>query len=511
MQISYTKNYFKIYLWQGISLILNFLSMFIVVPYLTSDPPIYGIYTICISINIFLAYADLGFMAAGQKYAAEYFAIGNIKEELKVIGFTNFVLLIFLLLFSICFLFLSFHPELLIKNLIPGKQEAIASSLLLILAVFTPVTLLQRLLQMIFGIRLEDYIFQRINIIANLLKILSVLWFFRNGKYNIVGYFLFVQITSLLATFVTLLIARKRYNYDFSTLLKSIYFNKKVFYKIKNLAFTSLYLTFTWIIYYELDPAVIGKLFGAKKVAIYAIGLTSLSFFRTFLGIIFSPFSARFNHFIGLRDELSLRSFYLQVITLLAPIVVIPLLTITLLISPFILSWVGSNYLESVEITQFLILCNLFAFITYPTSLLMMAKEQQKDLYIISTLIPIVFWSGIIVTYNIWGLKSFAIFKLIAFWISAIAYYLIMLKFLNINFVKSLKEIFEPLLIPILFILISSFSIKGFLPYEKSKLNLLIVAISSGCLIMGSFILQYFLSSNWRNQIYKTIKAFQKS
>src|SRR5665647_996730 len=139
MKSSYTKNYLKIYLWQGVSLVLNFLAMFIVVPYLTSKPTIYGIYTICISISIFLSYADLGFMGAGQKFAAEYFARGERKEEIKVVGFTNFILLIFLLLFSIGFLFLSFHPGLLVKNIIPGKQEAIASSLLLILSLFTPV------------------------------------------------------------------------------------------------------------------------------------------------------------------------------------------------------------------------------------------------------------------------------------------------------------------------------------------------------------------------------------
>ena len=111
MQKSYTKNYLKIYLWQGVSLILNFLSMFIVVPYLTSEPVIYGIYTVCISISIFLAYADLGFMGAGQKYAAEHFARAEKKEEIKVIGFTAFILFVFLTLFSLVFLYLSFSSR----------------------------------------------------------------------------------------------------------------------------------------------------------------------------------------------------------------------------------------------------------------------------------------------------------------------------------------------------------------------------------------------------------------
>jgi O-antigen/teichoic acid export membrane protein len=509
MQNSYTKNYIKIYLWQGISLVLNFLSMFIVIPYLTSEPTIYGIYTVCISISIFLAYADLGFIGAGQKYAAEYFAKAESMEEIKVIGFTISVLIVFLLLFSGFFLFLSSQPELLLKNLTPGNQKTIASSLLLILALFTPVTMLQRLLQMIFGIRLEDYIIQRTNIVASLLKIISVLWFFKNTQYNIVGYFLFSQIINLIAALLTLLIARKRYKYDFKALFISIHFNRTVFLKTKNLAFTSLYLTFTWILYYELDPIAIGKLLGANQVAIYAIGITVLSFFRSILGIIFSPFSARFNHFIGLGDEGGLKLFYLQVITLLAPVTIIPIVVITLLAFPLILSWVGPDYIKSVEILKYLVLCNLFAFITYPTGMLLMAQERLKEMYFINTLIPIVFWCGILATYNFWGLKSFAIFKLIAFAMSAFVYYSIMLKFLNMSILKSLKEISRPIIFPLLFIIISSFLIRDILPCEKSKLNLLIVAISAGFLILSSFVIQYFLSAKWRDQISKILRTFQ--
>ena len=505
MQNSYTKNYLKIYFWQGVSLILNFLSMFIVVPYLTSEPAIYGIYTVCISISIFLAYADLGFMSAGQKYAAEYFARGEISEEIKVTGFTAFILIVFLLLFSVGFLILSFQPGLLIKDLIPGKQENIAHSLLLILALFTPVTILQRLLQIIFGIRLEDYIVQRSNIVASLLKILSVLWFFRSGQYNIVGYFLFSQIMSLLAAVLTLLIARQLYNYDFKLLLKAVHFNKRIFTKTKNLAFSSLYLTLTWILFYELDTIVIGKFFGVNQVAIYAIGLSVLSFFRSVLGIFYSPFSNRFNHFYAVGDRVGLKSFYLHVTIILAPIVVIPILTVSLLARPLVLSWVGANYTDSVEIVKLIVLCNLLAFVTYPGGILLVVQERIKEIYLVNTIIPFVYWSGIILSYSFLGLKSFAIFKLIAFSISAFYYYYLMLKILNISFIKSFKEIFLPILFPLLFLIVTTIIVKSYLPCEKSKLNFLIVSITAGCLILVSFIIQYFSSSRIRIYILKMI------
>lgn len=508
MQQSYTKNYLKIYLWQGVSLVLNFLSMFVVIPYLTSDPTTYGIYSVCISFSIFLAYADLGFMGAGQKYAAEYFAKGNKEEEIKVIGFTNFILLVFLILFSIGFFVLSRQPELLVKGIDTVNQYYIASSLLLILAVFTPTTLLQRLLQMIFGIRMEDFIVQRTNIIGSVFKILSVLWFFREGKYDIVGYFLFTQIINFIATLISLLIARKRYQYNFKLLLSCIYFNKAVYDKTKGLAFASLFMTVSWILYYELDSVSIGKFLGANQVAVYAIGLTVLSFFRSIFGILFSPFNVRFNHFVGSGDESVLKSFYLQIVTILAPMVVFPIIAIAILARPIVLTWVGADYEASIEIVQFLVFCNVFAFISYPTNFMLLAKERQKVLYFISTLLPFVFWIGIAVSIGLWGVKSFAVFKLVAFIISALVLFKLMIEYLELQLLDALKKIFSPMLFPILVLILGSFIVRSYLPQEKSKINLIIVAITIGVLIIVSFVIQYFVSVNWREQMNKTIRQF---
>lgn len=511
MQQSYTKNYLKIYLWQGVSLVLNFLSMFVVIPYLTSDPTTYGIYSVCISFSIFLAYADLGFMGAGQKYAAEYFAKGDKEAEVKVIGFTNFILAVFLLLFSAGFFILSQQPELLVKGIATINQKYVASSLLLILAIFTPTTLLQRLLQMIFGIRMEDFIIQRTTIIGSLFKILSVLWFFRAGNYDIVGYFLFTQIVNFLAAIITMLIARKRYNYNFRDLFHSIYFNKEVFDQTKGLAFASLFITVSWILYYELDSVAIGKFLGANQVAIYAIGLTVLSFFRSIFGIFFSPFNVRFNHFVGSGDESALKSFYLQIVIILGPVVVFPIIAIAILARPIVLTWVGVEYSSSIAVIQFLVFCNIFAFITYPTNFMLIAKEQQKTLYFVNTLLPFIFWAGIAFTIRSWGVNSFAVFKLVAFLFSAIVLFKLMIVYLNLTILDSVRKIFFPMLLPLLFLIFSSFLVRGYLPQEKSKINLLIVAIVMGGLILFSFVIQYFASKKWRQQISTTIGVFKNN
>jgi len=483
--------------------------MFIVVPYISSNKDIFGVYTICISITLFLSYADLGFMSAGQKYAAEHLVRGEADMEAKLIGFVSFILLIFLILFSLLFFYLSLHPWLLIRKLVPGVEFSIASTLLLILAISTPINLLQRIVQIIFGIRLEGYIVQRINIIGSLIRILSVLWFFRIGHYNIVGYFIFAQIILFLTVIIALISARRRYNYNFRLLAISIWFSKEIFSKTKRLAFSGLYLTIVWILYYEMDPTIIGKFIGAKEVAIYAIGLTLLSFFRGVLGILFFPFNNRWFHFIGANDVEGLKTFCLHVITITAPLVIIPIITITIFIKSFILSWVGVKYIGSVDIARYLVLCNLFAFISYPTSEILFAQERLRLITIFGTILPFVYWVGIVLTYPYLGLKAFAIFKLFIFGISGIAYGFIIIKFLNISFKRFLRKIFQPMLLPIIFLFVSAFIVKGFMPYGKSSLNLLIVTTTAGCLMLITFILLYFSSTDIRKYIVKIFQQYE--
>ena len=74
LQTNFNKNYIKIYFWRIFSVLTGFLSLLIVIPQLSFYKELYGIYSFCVSLNLYLAYADIGFLSAGQKYAAEEYA-----------------------------------------------------------------------------------------------------------------------------------------------------------------------------------------------------------------------------------------------------------------------------------------------------------------------------------------------------------------------------------------------------------------------------------------------------
>ena len=173
---SYTKKYLYTYFWQGISVILNLCSLLIVIPLISENKFIYGIYSICVSFSIFLNYADLGFVSAAVKYAGELYA-QNKREEIKFYGFSTFILIIFISLIVLTFIYFSYNPQILIKDIVKSNHLELASSLLLIQALFSYNVVLQKYTASVFQVRIEQYIFQRLSIVGNIIKISSVFYF----------------------------------------------------------------------------------------------------------------------------------------------------------------------------------------------------------------------------------------------------------------------------------------------------------------------------------------------
>lgn len=471
MNPSSLSKYLKIYLWQGISFILSFISMFIVMPFLTSNATVFGIYSVCVSFNIFLAYTDLGFLGAAQKYTSEYYIRNERENEIKMLGFVGFILTIFLSILSLLFLYFSFYPEIIIKNIVDNQHKIVAVSLLRAQALFTLIFVFQRLLQTIFLIRLEDFIIQRCFIVANIIRIISVMYFFRNGSYLIVEYYYFSQFVTFFAVLYATYLAKKKYNYDFLLLLKSFKWDNHYYRITKKLAFSSLFLTVCWIIYYESDTIAISKILGVNAVAIYVIGLTLLSFFRSILGIIFSPFNTSLNYYVGLSDFQGLEILFQKIIRFSAPVVVFPIIVLIAMASTFVSTWVGIQYHDSILIVQLLVSCNLFAFIAYPTSYFIIATEDIKALYYVSSMNVFIVWGLIALLLPYFGVTAFAIAKLVAFFAN------FTFCIIYINKKTTLHPHATSFAITLFLFALGaffiSFYVSQYLPVEKSKLNFL--------------------------------------
>ena len=501
MQKFYRDNYIKIYFWKFISIITGFLSLLVVVPHLSNEPELYGIYSFCISFTLYLTYADIGFLNAGQKYAAEAYARNNRKEELEIFGFTAAILILMTLPFAILMLFFSFNPDLLMTGL-SEKGRGIIGRIFFIFATVLPFQIIiQRLVQSILIIRIKDYISMRIDVFFNLIKLGSVFFFFTADAYLIVEYYLFTSLITLLSSVIILMVIKKYEDYDFLFFLKSIRFRKKEFSLVKKLAYSSLALSLGWLIYYELDLIIIGKYFGPNEVAIYAIGFTFLNFLRTLWNSVFSPFSQRFNHFAVLNSDVELKKLIKTIIDYTLPLCILVIFTLFLASEKITYYWVGESYSDSINLMQILIIGTVFACVNFPASFYFNAKTRYKFIYALALILPVTFLLIITLLLPRYGLLAIAISKSLSMFlgflismvgISHIYNPIIAFKkwFINSSIMCWIISYIFPLILNNLFI-----------SQEKNSISLVILLFTLAVVILISYFLLLLTKQQQRNDL----------
>ena len=412
MQASYTKNYIQTYIWKSLSFVVGFLSLFVVVPFLSSNKELYGLYTFCASFQLYLTYADIGFLSAGQKYAAECFAKDDREGETKIFGFVGFILLCLIIPFSVFLCYAAFNPGIIITDLSP-ENIPIVRLLFLTIAIVSPIqVLLQRVSQSVLTIRVKDFVSSRIDIVGSLVKICSVLFFFTGGRYMICEYFLFINCVTIVCCLITIGIIRRTENYHFRDIILSIRWSKPIFDQIKYLAFSSLGATVAWLLYYELDLIFIGKLFSITDVAYYSVCFTLLNFIRNISNIIYGPYSQRFNHFVALNDESSLKRLLHTIVKNTYPLYVFGCCLLSSISFYFIMLWVGEDYIPSVPILSILAFFFVFQYITQPAGYLAIARVKYKVINVQSLCTSVLFLILVFVLRATGiGLMSFVIAK----------------------------------------------------------------------------------------------------
>lgn len=473
-------------------MLLGMMSLFIVMPHLSSNQEVYGVYAICSSLTVFFSYADIGFVTSGQKFAAESCIKKDKETELDILGFTSLILLAFLVCISIAILYLSTNPSVLISD-ISSDNINIATSLLIILACSSPIFCFQRICQMVYAVRLSDYYYQIIQIVGNILKILSVFYFFGKGRYDIVGYYFTLQIISAIGLIVAFIFAKVRFDVSFWNILKHLKFKRSVYDMLSSLAYATLFGSVCWVLYYELDNMVIAKLLGASAVAIYVAAFFVLSYFRNFFSILYSPFTARFNYFTAKNDIEGLNSFFKFIIEFFFPITIIPILTMSIFSGPFVSSWVGPEYAISSDVLSVFLFGIILTFISTPSGIYITSRQKNSALYISSGIIVLIYWGGIFLTYKTLGVISFAIMKSAGLLFSTFYLFWIVFKLMRDSKLIFLFQMLCKYVVPVLCCVCISLLTKPYLDITKGFTHMLknVLLFASVCMLSYLFFLPF--------------------
>lgn len=492
------------------SVITGFLSVVIVVPHLSIQQELFGIYTFCMSFVLYLSYADMGFLSAGQKFAGEEFAKGNKDKEIGITGFTLALLICLFIPFSMFMLYLSSNTEVLFGD-IAKSNITIASNLFLIMGILLPVQVcLQRLVDFILVIRLKDYIHLRIDVVFNLVKIFSVYFFFREDQYLIVEYFFFITFMTIFGSCIAIYFTSVKVKYSFSQLLRSIRLKKEYFQLSKELALSSFILTVAFILYYEMDLLIIGWLFSMQDVALYAIGFTFLNFMRTLWNILYSPISQRINHYSASSSNVEISQILSKMVEYTLPLYSILTLSLVLFAEPIILFWVGKEYYPSISIFQILMISMFFAVISRPASYYFIARLKYKFMYAQALVSIGVFYTFIFFLKDDFGIESLAIAKVMV----AIVLGLIAIKgiFKTVPFYNILKKVLIPLIvIGVAFYIYLPYIVNNIFPSpQKDIASLAEFLVFLSVSIFLSYVLIIISNNSRRQEIFSLLQVSVK-
>ena len=498
------KDYFKLYIWRLASILSGFLSMFVVVPHISRNQELFGIYSFIMSLALYLTYADLGFLSAGQKYAAEAFAVGDKNGEYRILGFMIFLIIIMSIPFTVLMLYLSYNPNIIIAKLTYEGTE-IASNLFLILALLLPFqVIMQRIVQFILTIRLNDHLYLRIDLIANVVKILSVYYFFRT-EYRVVEFVTFGILITILSQIIILASFAIGHQYNIFSVFKAIKFSRETFDGVKKLAVSSLLMTFAWILYYELDLVLIGRWLGASQVAIYAVSFTFLNFMRTLWNALYSPFAHRFNHLVA--AKMNVQTGYL--LQRLMENTFLPTLVVTMVLiiasEAIVFAWVGHNYTQSVSILRLLLIGSLTVAIIKPAGYYFTAHTTYSFIHVNAIITPIIFIVFLIVFVPYYELLGFALAKAVAIFASTLVTISYIRGIFNpINLLKIwYKEII--LLLILMYPLVKLFATIEVNILNKGVTELLLVLLIVCLCILTLTLILFVLSKRFRELIYEVI------
>lgn len=452
----FIKNYF----WQSLSLVVRLLSMFWVIPYLTSDKTNFGIYSLVTSFSIFLGYADLGFFKAATQFGSQA-QMKNYNEEYKIIGLACFFSGFIYVIMAFLFFYFSINPKLLFPSdsSFGNAEIELASNLFFILSFSVLIQYVFKIVSIVFEIRLLGYIVYRISSITSFVPLLLLNYFVVDGKFLIVEYFAFVQSMIFLSLLISLFFVKLRLQFSFKTLIYNIKFHKESFIKMKPVAFSGFYVYLMWFLWQELDRIFIGSFFGVQALSSYMIVNTIFLFLISINTIIFQPIVTKANYIYIKDGSNSLKIFLSKVNQILFPFLITIIAMIIMVINNFLNLWVGNKYLDTVISIQFMVgTFFLFSF-TQQINLFLTITGKLKLINLFSTIQALAFWILFFVVY-----KYFTIYELI--FIKALIiifghlYWLFLNKYLNIIsfsvkvFLKTVSLVLGPL-----FLIVSIFKL----------------------------------------------------
>ena len=158
-------------------------------------------------------------------------------------------------------------------------------------------------------------------------------------------------------------------------------------------------------------------------------------------------------------------------IIFIGPILVLPIVNLCFLSEPFIISWVGNSYSDSILLVSVMVLSFTVNAVKDPGGAYLIAMEKNKYLIYANCSIPFIYWIGVLLTCHYWGLMSFSLFKFIAPFLTTLYFWYLLKKDFSSRGYKLIGfiDILRSLIIPSIIAFGVSRLVLPFMILEKGK------------------------------------------
>lgn len=343
--------FFKNVLTSWMGMVIGIVITFFFTPYLISmiGKDQYGIWTLAFSIIAYMGLADLGMKQAIVRYISKYYAVEDWPQLNQVFSSAVRVYALIGLAIAaatvlIVFVFIDYFqiPEEYLKIarisfLVLGINQAIGYALL-------PFTAL--------GAYHRFDITTMFNVGAKIAQTVGIVLLLELGYGLVAMAFMVAAMTLLAKLFINYIRIRKYPENRFSFAA----IDKEKTKMLLGYGWFSFLIVATWIVIFQTDNIVIGAFISMEAVTVYSIAGAIVTQLRSAINIISVPLVPAVSHFEAGKDFDRIMTIYNKSSRYLYYVSACLALAIIFFGGPFILLWVGPDFIPAISILHVLII-----------------------------------------------------------------------------------------------------------------------------------------------------------
>jgi len=358
-------------IYMALSIVLAFFMMPFILHSLGDK--MYGLWILLGTILAYIGYLDMGVSSAVSRFVSR--AVGqNDMNEINEISNTTFVIYLFIgLITLVVTLLLVFLAGFLVKS---PEDLSIVRILLFVLGLNIAIGFPTRAFGGVLNANLRYEISESIMLTELLLRNLLIFIFFSLG-YRIIALGIIVLSTSMLSYALYLFFA-----FRISRYLKL----DIKFFKTKKIGEIFSYSAYTFInrlagiLISRIDALVVTIFIGLSAVAHYSIAAVMVSYLSNFIFNIVGLIGPVFSQDEGRGDMDGVKQKFLFTTKLFVYITVFIGTMMILYGKPFIIRWIGANYVDAYPVLLTLAPCTVIAMMQAPISSVLFNISKQKFL-----------------------------------------------------------------------------------------------------------------------------------